>query len=429
MRALTRFTFVLALAFTTAGCATTAYYPQPGPPPGQARRPVAPTVRINRPADMFFLADFDVYYVPDARYEIFYTNGRWYFHYGQAWYWGAGYNGPWTWISVQRLPSGLARLPGRYRGSDYRARRVPYGYWKKVPPGKVKKWKNTPPGQAKKRYPPPVLTIPRPGTLYFMPSFGIYYMPDSRLQIFFYGGFWYRQYEGHWYRGREYRGPWNELYDRDLPRTFRDLPRDYRSRKYRADKVPYGHWKKRRDDDRDRRWDRDRDRRDDDDRWDDDHGRDRYDDDRDGDRRGDDDDKDRDRGRGRGKGRKGPGKRVPPPPPVVTPPPARPGPGPGGSDVPPAINAYRYNQPRIMYRLPSFGVYYIPKVRDDIFYFEGRWYTRARGAWYVGEGFNGPWTGLRNRKVPKQLQNLPTDFKARKDELGTKVVPYGYWNN
>jgi hypothetical protein len=445
MRAINVIVIVLAAAFLAAGC-TSVYYVEPDTPPpsGSQRYPGGstytgpPKVGIGKPDYMHYIYDFDVYYIPSIKYEIFYTNGLWYFRYNSAWYWGNNHNGPWTIVSARRLPRGLAKLPDRYRSSRYKMRRVPYGYWKKEPPG-----------QAKKRYKkPPVLGIARPGLVIYLPSFGIYYIPDSRFEVFFIAGNWYRFYENRWYASTIYKGPWDSVSDRDLPRELKKLPRNYRDRKHRAEKVPYGHWNRRvpdrigkkydddrhdnrrRDRDDDDRDDRRRDWDDDDDRgdrrrdWDDDDDRDDRrrdwddDDDRDDRRSGKDKNKDKDRDWQRDKRMKD---TTSPPPPVQKDRDRR------DRQPPPGLSSYSYSRPKLMYHIPSMGVYYVPKVKEDIFYYERQWYTRVGDSWYSGTGYNGPWQGLSYRQVPGALKNVPVDYRARKDQLDTKIVPYEHW--
>ena len=67
--------------------------------------------------------------------------------------------------------------------------------------------------------PPPVVVIP--GTY-------VYFAPDVGVDIFFYHGYWYRPHRGHWYRGRGYDGPWDNIRTSRVPHVVRDLPPDFR---------------------------------------------------------------------------------------------------------------------------------------------------------------------------------------------------------
>jgi hypothetical protein len=69
--------------------------------------------------------------------------------------------------------------------------------------------------------PPDVVVIP--GTY-------VYMVPDTNVDILFYQGYWYRPYEGRWYRSRDYNGQWNYIETRSIPNGLRALPQDYRHR-------------------------------------------------------------------------------------------------------------------------------------------------------------------------------------------------------
>lgn len=92
--------------------------------------------------------------------------------------------------------------------------------------------------------PPPLVVIP--GTY-------VYYAPDVDVDIVFYHGYWYRPYEGHWYRARGYNGPWAYLAPARVPSVLIELPPDFRHVYAGHDRIPYRdfhrNWK---------RWERDR---------------------------------------------------------------------------------------------------------------------------------------------------------------------------
>jgi hypothetical protein len=69
--------------------------------------------------------------------------------------------------------------------------------------------------------PPEVVVIP--GTY-------VYMVPDANVDVLFYQGYWWRPYEGRWYRSQNYNGQWSYIDTRSIPRGLRDLPQDYRHR-------------------------------------------------------------------------------------------------------------------------------------------------------------------------------------------------------
>jgi len=100
--------------------------------------------------------------------------------------------------------------------------------------------------------PPPVVVIP--GTY-------AYYAPDADVDIVFYSGYWYRPYEGHWFRSRGYNGPWATVAPGRIPGALLQLPPDYRHAyrehpriEYRNFNRNWRNWEKRRHWERDERW-------------------------------------------------------------------------------------------------------------------------------------------------------------------------------
>lgn len=100
--------------------------------------------------------------------------------------------------------------------------------------------------------PPPVVVIP--GTY-------AYFAPDAAVDIVFYHGYWYRPYEGRWYRAKGYNGPWAHLAPARVPRVLIDLPpdyrhayRDYRRIEYRDFHRNWGKWERSRYWEKDERW-------------------------------------------------------------------------------------------------------------------------------------------------------------------------------
>ncbi len=84
---------------------------------------------------------------------------------------------------------------------------------------------------------PPVFVFPAPPELVVIPGTYAYYCPDVDFDIFFSGGYWYRPYEGYWYRSASYGSPWVHI--ESPPSVLVSLPPNYRiiTREYR--RVPY----------------------------------------------------------------------------------------------------------------------------------------------------------------------------------------------
>ncbi len=62
-------------------------------------------------------------------------------------------------------------------------------------------------------------------SLVVIPGTYVYMVPDVDFDIFFYEGWWYRPWEGRWYRAPGYNGPWG--YIESVPRILITLPPGY----------------------------------------------------------------------------------------------------------------------------------------------------------------------------------------------------------
>ncbi len=84
----------------------------------------------------------------------------------------------------------------------------------------------------------PPLVFPAPPPVVVIPDTYVYFSPDVQVDIFFYQGYWYRPYEGRWFRATHYNGPWVFIAPRRVPYAVIHVPRDFRSHQYR--RIPYG---------------------------------------------------------------------------------------------------------------------------------------------------------------------------------------------
>ncbi len=109
--------------------------------------------------------------------------------------------------------------------------------------------------------PPPVRFV-EPPELVVLPGTYVYAVPDADVDIFFYDGWWWRSWDSHWYRSREYSSGW--VYYENVPTFYREVPPDwrhyYRERRWRGhawhyQRIPHHrvqtYW---RDWERDRYW-------------------------------------------------------------------------------------------------------------------------------------------------------------------------------
>jgi hypothetical protein len=81
----------------------------------------------------------------------------------------------------------------------------------------------------------PPIVFGGPPELVVIPETNVYAVPDVDADIFFYGGWWWRPWEGKWYRSRNYDSGWG--YYRGVPSFHRSIPSGWRNN------YKEGHWK------------------------------------------------------------------------------------------------------------------------------------------------------------------------------------------
>ena len=110
---------------------------------------------------------------------------------------------------------------------------------------------------------PPPIVFPAPPEVIVIPETNVYAVPDVEADIFFSRGWWWRPWEGRWYRSRRYDGGW--AYYRSAPPPFyRRVPpgwrNDYREhrwqgREWKHERIPHDHMERNwRGWERDRHW-------------------------------------------------------------------------------------------------------------------------------------------------------------------------------
>jgi hypothetical protein len=83
---------------------------------------------------------------------------------------------------------------------------------------------------------PPHIRFMEPPRLVVVPETYVYVAPDVEEEIFFSDGWWWRPWEGRWYRSRSYDSGWQHY--RSTPSFYREVPNnwrnDYRERQWRG---------------------------------------------------------------------------------------------------------------------------------------------------------------------------------------------------
>lgn len=95
----------------------------------------------------------------------------------------------------------------------------------------------------------PAIRFTAPPAVVVIPGTYVYMVPDIDVDVLFYQGYWWRPYEGRWYRSRDYKRGWRYVDSRSIPSGLRALPQDYRHRLSPGyERIPHGdvqrNWKK-----------------------------------------------------------------------------------------------------------------------------------------------------------------------------------------
>ena len=87
----------------------------------------------------------------------------------------------------------------------------------------------------------PAIRYAAPPEVVVIPGTYVYIVPDIDVDVLFFQGYWWRPYEGHWYRSRDYNGQWSYVEPGRIPSGLRELPQDYRHRLSPGyERVPHG---------------------------------------------------------------------------------------------------------------------------------------------------------------------------------------------
>ncbi len=81
--------------------------------------------------------------------------------------------------------------------------------------------------------------------------------------------------------------------------------------------------------------------------------------------------------------------------------------------------------PPAVVMMPGSGVYFVPDVSFDVFFYNGYWWSPRGPHWYHAPNYNGPWAVVEARHVPVAVVRVPKDYRmVYKKE---KSIPYGQW--
>ena len=74
---------------------------------------------------------------------------------------------------------------------------------------------------------PPLIEFSGPSEMVVLPETDVYVVPDVAQDIFFYNGFWWRPWEGRWYRSQYYNSGWG--YYQGVPSFYGGIPSGWRN--------------------------------------------------------------------------------------------------------------------------------------------------------------------------------------------------------
>ncbi|MDD3813867.1 MAG: hypothetical protein PHZ02_04405 [Desulfocapsaceae bacterium] len=74
---------------------------------------------------------------------------------------------------------------------------------------------------------PPAIVFSSPPALIVLPETYVYVAPDVDVDIFFYDGWWWRPWDGRWYRSHDYSSGWTHF--NNVPSFYRGIPSDWRN--------------------------------------------------------------------------------------------------------------------------------------------------------------------------------------------------------
>ncbi len=80
-------------------------------------------------------------------------------------------------------------------------------------------------------------------------------------------------------------------------------------------------------------------------------------------------------------------------------------------------------EPPEMVVVPNSMVYFAPGVSVELLFFDGFWWTPNEGRWFRARAYNGPWTIVGPRYVPRAIGHLPPGYRGTYGRGAH--IPYG----
>ena len=84
-------------------------------------------------------------------------------------------------------------------------------------------------------------------------------------------------------------------------------------------------------------------------------------------------------------------------------------------------------EPPEVVMIPGAGVYFVPGLDFDVFFYNNYWWSPRGNKWYRARAYNGPWGIVSQRYVPATVYRYPKDYRTRYEKQ--QRIPYGQWKN
>ena len=85
-------------------------------------------------------------------------------------------------------------------------------------------------------------------------------------------------------------------------------------------------------------------------------------------------------------------------------------------------------EPREVIFVPGWGVYFVPGLSFDVFYYGGYWWSPRGEKWYRSISYSGSWVVIEPRFVPRPVFGVPRNYRAvYMKEKNIKHIPFGQW--
>lgn len=83
------------------------------------------------------------------------------------------------------------------------------------------------------------------------------------------------------------------------------------------------------------------------------------------------------------------------------------------------------SEPPEVVMMPRMGIYFVPSVSFDVFFYNGYWWSPRGDRWYRARQYKGPWGVIQRNSVPGPLFKVPKNYReVYKQE---KHINYKQW--